>query len=86
MADDVTPDGSDTALTVGVRVRVLHGPHADTLGVIVDDFGDSVGGGGRSGRGRIVEPARRWAVALDDGGLVFLDSTDLTPVAGPSPN
>jgi hypothetical protein len=26
---------------------------------------------------RIVEAARRWAVSLDDGGLVFVDSDSL---------
>ena len=41
---------------------------------MVEDFGDMAGHAVDIGESRIVGPARRWAVALDAGGLVFVDS------------
>jgi hypothetical protein len=43
---------------------------------VVEDFGDLAGQAVNIGD-RIVGPARRWAVALDAGGLVFVDSDQL---------
>jgi hypothetical protein len=43
---------------------------------VVEDFGDLAGQSVNIGD-RIVAPARRWAVALDAGGLVFADSDQL---------
>ena len=43
---------------------------------VVEDFGDMVGHAVDIGD-RIVDPARRWAVVLDAGGLVFVDSDQL---------
>jgi len=62
---------------VGRRVRVYPGSSDERLGVIVDDFGDSTGCAVIVGSTRIAEPSRRWAIALDDGGLVFADTADL---------
>ena len=62
---------------VGRRVRVYPGSSDERLGVIVDDFGDSAGYAVIVGSTRIAEPGRRWAIALDDGGLVFADTGDL---------
>ena len=58
------------------RVRVYPDTEAEARGVIVEDFGETSGYGVDIGS-RIVNPARRWAVQLDNGGLVFVDSADL---------
>ena len=46
-------------------------------GVIVDDFGESIGIPVEIGGNLIAGPARRWAVMLDDDNLLFVDSEDL---------
>jgi hypothetical protein len=46
----------------------------------VEDFGDSAGHGVQVGQEQIADAARRWAVSLGDGDLVFVDSGDLAPV------
>jgi hypothetical protein len=65
---------------VGRRVRVYPGRSDERLGVIVDDFGDSAGSAVIVGSTRIAEPSRRWAIQLDDGGLVFADTADLATI------
>jgi hypothetical protein len=74
---------SDTnaAYSVDMAVRVYPGTDAEGHGRVVDDFGDSAGQGVDVGARRIVEPARRWAVQLDSGDLVFVDSDQLAPDA-----
>lgn len=65
------------AISVGMRVRVFPGTDSETLGHVIDDFGDSAGHGVDIAGKRVAQPARRWAVALDDGALLFLDSHQL---------
>jgi hypothetical protein len=73
-----TGDGSATAeIAVGVSVRVYPGTDRERPGVVVEDFGDSAGQGVDVGEHHIVDAARRWAVELGDGSLVFVDSGDL---------
>jgi hypothetical protein len=67
----------EAGFAVGRHVRVYPGSSDERLGVIVDDFGDTAGSAVIVGSTRIAEPARRWAIALDDGGLVFADTADL---------
>lgn len=67
----------EAGFAVGRRVRVHPGSNDERLGVIVEDFGDSPGFAVIVGSTRIAEPSRRWAVQLDDGGLVFADTADL---------
>lgn len=43
-------------------------------GRIIDDYGDEIPSAGRTWA-----PARRWAIALDSGRLVFADTKDLGP-------
>ena len=62
---------------VGQRVRVYPSSTDERFGVIVDDFGDSAGYAVTVGNTRIAEPSRRWAVELDDGNLIFVDTADL---------
>ena len=66
----------DTRVTVNVRVRVYPGTDAEVRGSVVEDFGDMAGHAVDIGD-RIVGPARRWAVVLDAGGLVFVDTDQL---------
>jgi hypothetical protein len=62
---------------VGQRVRVYPDSSDERRGVIVEDFGDAAGYAVSVGDVRFAEPGRRWAVNLDDGTLVFADTTDL---------
>jgi len=73
-----TGDGSaDAEITVGASVRVYPGTDREHRGVVVEDFGDSAGQDVDIGPHHIVDAARRWAVQLGDGTLVFVDSHDL---------
>ena len=69
-------DTGDSSVAVNVRVRVYPGTDGEVRGTVVEDFGDLAGQAVNIGD-RIVGPARRWAVALDAGGLVFVDSDQL---------
>jgi hypothetical protein len=65
----------DNAFAVDARVVIAEG----RAGKIVDDFGPPVEGSVVDlGGGRETRP-RRWAVALDDGDLVFVDDDELAP-------
>jgi hypothetical protein len=70
-------DGPNTQLAVNMRVRIYPGTDAETPGVIVEDFGDLAGQAVEVGGHRIADPARRWAVQLDTGDLVFADTDQL---------
>jgi hypothetical protein len=75
-----TGDGAaETAIAVGSSVRVYPGTDRERWGVVVEDFGDSAGHSVDIGVHHIVDAARRWAVELGDGSLVFVDSGDLAP-------
>ena len=63
-------------LAVNMRVRVYPGTDAECLGVIVEDFGELAGHGVEIGAIHI-DPARRWAVQLDTGTLVFVNTDHL---------
>ena len=67
----------EAGFAVGRRVRVYPGSSDERLGVIVEDFGDSSGSAVIVGTTRVAGPSRRWAITLDDGGLVFADSVDI---------
>ena len=62
-------------LTVGVRVLVRRSAAADVIGEIIEDYAavTDPGGGGHEWA-----PVHRWAIAVDDGRLVFADTEDLT--------
>ncbi len=61
-----------------MHVRVYPGTDAETRGLIVEDFGDLAGQAVQIG-GRHIDPARRWAVQLDTGNLVFVNTDQLVP-------
>ncbi|HUO36527.1 MAG TPA: hypothetical protein VMU34_01105 [Mycobacterium sp.] len=69
-------DGPDAQLAVNMRVRVYPGTDAESPGMIVEDFGELAGQAVDIG-GQHINPARRWAVQLDTGNLVFADSDQL---------
>ncbi len=71
-------DGPDAQLAVNIRVRVYPGTDAESRGVIVEDFGDLSGQAVDIG-GHQIDPARRWAVVLGTGELVFADTDELVP-------
>ncbi|TQC40046.1 hypothetical protein EEB14_56905 [Rhodococcus sp. WS4] len=62
-------------LTVGVRVLVRRSAAADVTGQIIEDYAavPDPGGGGYEWA-----PVHRWAIAVDDGRLIFADTEDLT--------
>src|ERR1700694_200430 len=76
-AGEFTHRNDDAPVSVDMRVRVYPGTDAEGRGVVVDDYGENVGHAVDIGSTRIVGPARRWAVRLDAGTLVFADSADL---------
>lgn len=71
------PGDHSDALAVGHRVRTV-GDESLT-GLIVEDFGDLAGAQVVIDADTTVR-SRRWAVALDDGRLVFLDDHELEPL------
>ena len=70
-------DTGDSRVAMNVRVRVDPGTEGEIRGTVVEDFGDMAGHAVDIGENHIVGPARRWAVTLDAGGLVFVDSDQL---------
>ncbi|WP_041813813.1 hypothetical protein [Rhodococcus jostii] len=67
-----TPKGNNGPIVPGARVRVRAGSGARSawvLGVVVDDYAAEAG----VSAGHEWAPVRRWAVATDDGTLVFVD-------------
>ena len=49
----------------------------EVRGTVLEDFGDLAGHVVDIGENHVVGPARRWVVALDAGGLVFVESDQL---------
>lgn len=62
-------------VAVGARVRVRRDADAPAPGVVIEDFADLSQSEGLLGRDWA--PVHRWAVALDDGRLVFADDGEL---------
>jgi hypothetical protein len=68
----------DQDISLGTAVRVYPGTAQEAAGVIVEDFGDSAGQAVQIGGHHIVDAARRWAVSLNNGSLVFVDDKDIS--------
>jgi hypothetical protein len=70
---------SGEAAELAVNSPVLVYPETDQQqgGVIVEDFGASAGQAVDVGSNRIAPAARRWAVRLNSGDLVFVNSDQL---------
>ena len=73
-ASGVAGETGESRVAVNRRVRLYPGTDGEVCGTVVEDFGDLAGQAVDIGENHIVGPARRWAVALDAGGLVFVDS------------
>ena len=76
-ASGTAGDTGDSPVAVNVRVRVYPGTDDEDRGTVVEDFGDLAGHEVDIGENHMVGAARRWAEALDTGGLVFVDSDQL---------
>lgn len=72
-----TDENGDPPVAVGMRVRVYPRTDAEDRGVVVEDFGEAAGHAVEIGGIHMVDPARRWAVQLDSGSLLFADSENL---------
>ena len=68
--------GTGGQLAVNMRVRVYPGTDAESRGVVVEDFGEMAAQPMEIG-GHHIDPARRWAVVLDTGNLVFANTDQL---------
>jgi hypothetical protein len=84
MPEDVVAGVNDSGseqvagqIAVGTLVTVYPGTDDALHGVVVEDFADLAGTAVEIAGERIVGPARRWAVNLDDGGLVFVDDDSI---------
>ena len=64
-------------LGVGARVRVTDG--SNKTGQIVEDFG-SLAGVEVVVDALLTVRSRRWAIALDDGGMAFVDDDAVAPI------
>jgi len=75
----VDQNEGDWQIAVNSRVRVYPGTDAETRGVVVEDFGEITPTAVDIGDSHFADPARRWAVLLDSGSLVFTDTDQLVP-------
>lgn len=72
-------ESAKNALGVDSHVVVYPGTDQEMRGVIVEDFEGMTGTAVEIAGNTIAQGARRWAVSLDDGGLIFVDSESLQP-------
>lgn len=78
-ANEMIGEERAAGVTVGARVRVYPGTDAEDHGVVVEDFGEMPYSPVDVGGQHIADAARRWAVTLDTGTVLFIDSDDLLP-------
>jgi hypothetical protein len=78
-ASEITGEESAARVAVDTRVRVYPGTDAEDHGVVVEDFGEMPYSPVDVGGQHIADAARRWAVMLDTGIVLFIDSDDLLP-------
>jgi hypothetical protein len=69
---------ADEHVSLGTAVRVYPDTAEEIAGVIIEDFGDGAGQAVQIGGHHIVDAARRWAVRLNNGSLVFVDGHDIS--------
>jgi hypothetical protein len=75
-----TADNPERKVKVDAAVRVYPGTPQEVYGFVVEDFGDMSGHAVDIGEHHIVDAARRWAVQLSDGSLVFVDDDDVVSI------
>ena len=71
--------GRGSELAVNSRVRVFPDTDDERRGVVVEVFGEMTAQAVDIGDNHFADPARRWAVVLDSGTLVFADTDQLVP-------
>ena len=76
-ANGTPGDTGDSPVAVNVRVRVYPGTDGDVGGIVVEDFGEMAAQAVDIGGEHFADPARRWAVQLDTGDLVFVNTDQL---------
>jgi hypothetical protein len=77
---DATTGDPDPEIKIDAAVRVYPGTSREVRGFVVEDFGDIAGQSVDVGDHHIVDAARRWAVRLADGSLVFVDDGDVASI------
>jgi hypothetical protein len=77
---DDSGGGGSGQVKVDAAVRVFPGTPQEVYGFVVEDFGDFSGEAVDIGEHHIVDAARRWAVRLSDGSLVFVDDGDIVSI------
>ena len=77
------PKPESGPLCTGARVRVRRPSESAQTGRIIEDYAELTD---TDERGHTWAPVHRWAVALDDGRLVFADTDDLTADPGDRPD
>ncbi len=75
-----TAAGGAGQVKVDAAVRVYPDTPEEVFGFVVEDFGGISGEAVDIGEHHIVDAARRWAVRLADGSLVFVDDADIVSV------
>ena len=78
-ANEITGEESAARVAVDTRVRVYPGTDAEDQGIVVEDFGEMPYSPVDVGDQHIADAARRWAVMLDTGTVLFIDSDNLHP-------
>ncbi|HZN82464.1 MAG TPA: hypothetical protein VFC01_22715 [Mycobacterium sp.] len=76
-ASGTAGDTGDSSVAVKVRVRVYPGTDGEVGGTVVEDFGEMAAQAVDIGGEHFADPARRWAVQLDTGDLVFVNTDQL---------
>jgi hypothetical protein len=79
-SQDESSAGGKGQVKVDGAVRVYPGTPQEVYGHVVEDFGGISGHAVDIGEHHIVDAARRWAVRLSDGSLVFVDDGDLVSI------
>lgn len=64
-------------IEVDAPVLVFPGTDREQHGTVVEDFGDMAGHSVDIGDEHFADPARRYAVSLDSGELIFVDADSL---------
>jgi hypothetical protein len=72
-----TAAGDSGQVKVDAAVRVYPDTPQEVYGFVIEDFGGMSGQAVDIGEHHIVDAARRWAVRLSDGSLVFVDDADI---------
>lgn len=77
MSANHRPPAAETTVSAGTRVQV-NPASGGGAGVVVEDFGPLPADGvAQLDRDTMIRP-RRYAIALDDGTLIFLDAHEFT--------